>query len=122
MKRQVIKATLLLSGEAVLLAFIAGCAIGTIGYLNQWNTSQKYSNAFFIAGLLIIVAGVFSRMGAGQEMSYLHRFNARGFQNMSPNERVSFVIKVSSSMHLTILGLLSGILCIIISVLVMKFF
>lgn len=69
-------------GEAVLHPIFAGIAIGIIGNLNKWDTSLEYSNAFFIAGCLVIITGASSRLGADQEVNYfqgLHTISkARG--------------------------------------------
>ena len=122
MKRSVIMAMIKMGGEAVLLTIFAGIVIGIIGNLNTWNTSLKYSNAFFIAGCLVIMAGMSSRLGASQEWNYFQRLDAESFRGMSPSERANFIVNASSSVHLVILGLVSGILLILISTLVMKLF
>ena len=109
-------------GEAVLLTIFAGIVIGIIGSLNKWDTSLEYSNAFFIAGCLVIIAGTSSRLGVGQEWSYFQGLYAESFRDMSPSERANFIVNASSSVHLVILGLWSGILLILISVLVTKLF
>ena len=109
-------------GEAVVLTIFAGIAIGIIGNLNKWDTSLEYSNAFFIAGCLVIIAGTLSRLGAGQEWNYFQGLYAESFRDMSPGERANFIVNASSSVRLVMLGLLSGILLILISVLVMKLF
>ncbi len=38
-----------------------------MGNLNKWDTSVKYSNAFFIAGALVIIGGLSSRMAASED-------------------------------------------------------
>lgn len=101
--------------EAILLAIITGIIVGAIGYMNQWDTSRAYSDAFFIAGCLLMVAGGLSRLAAGQEWSSFHFLYAESFRNMSNSERANFIIDASSSFRLVILGLLSGILLILAS-------
>lgn len=115
MKRQIILFVIKLCGEVILLTIFAGIIIGIIGNLNGWDSSRPYSNAFFIAGCLIIVAGMSSRLGAGQEWYHFQRLNAESFRDMGPNERANFIVNASSSVRLVILGLLSGILLILIS-------
>ena len=122
MKRLVITAMLKLGGEAVLLTILVGIAIGIIGYLNEWDTSLNYSNAFFIAGCLLIVGGAFSRLGAGQERNAFQVLYAESFRNMSASEQANFIINASSSLRLVVLGLLSGILLFVISFFVTKLF
>ena len=122
MKRLVIMAIIKMCGEAVLITIFAGIVIGIIGNLNKWDTSLKYSNAFFIAGCLVIIAGTLSRLGAGQEWNNFQLLYAESFRDMSPSEQSNFIVNASSSVRLVILGLLSGILLILISVLVTKLF
>jgi hypothetical protein len=118
MKRRVITAMLKLGGEAVLLTIFAGIMIGIIGNLKEWDTSRQYSNAFFIAGCLFIIGGAFSRQAAGQEWAIFQRLSAESFRDMSPGERANFIVDASSSVHLVAIGLLSGILLMLISLLV----
>jgi hypothetical protein len=122
MKRLVIMAMIKMCGEAVLLTIFAGIVIGIIGYMKKWDTSLAYSNAFFIAGCLMIVSGALSRLGAGQEWNNFQSLYAESFRDMSSSERSNFIVNASSSFRLVILGLLSGILLILISVYVTKMF
>jgi hypothetical protein len=119
MKRLVIMAIIKMGGKAILLAIIAGIVIGVIGYMNKWDTSLAYSNAFFFAGCLTIVAGASSRLGAGQQWSNFRSLYAESFRDMSSSERANFIIDASSSLSLVIVGLLSGILLILTSVFVL---
>jgi hypothetical protein len=122
MKRLVITTVLKLIGEAVLITIIAGIAIGILGNYNKWDTSVKYSDAFFIAGGFMIIAGGVSRLAAGQERDSFQRLNAESFRDMSVAEQADFVVAASSSVRLVILGILSGILLILISALLPKLF
>lgn len=122
MKRSVMMAIITMCGKAVLLTAIAGILIGVIGNIRKWDTSIAYGNAFFIAGCLMIIAGASSKLGAGQEWYSFQFLYAESFRDMSSTERANFIINASSSLSLVILGLLSGILLILISVLVTKMF
>jgi hypothetical protein len=122
MKRLVIIAIIKMCGKAILLTIIAAIAIGVIGHIRKWDTSLAYSNAFFISGCLTIIAGASSRLGAGQEWSRFRLLYAESFRDMSNGERANFIIGASSSVSLVILGLLSGVLLILISVFVTKLF
>jgi hypothetical protein len=115
MKRLVIMAITKMCGKAILLTIIAGIVIGVIGHIKKWDTSLAYSNAFFIAGCLVIMAGMSSRLAAGQEWNTFQLLNAESFREMSSSERANFIINASSSISLVILGLLSGLLLILIS-------
>ena len=107
-------------GEAILLTIIAGIVIGVIGNRNKWDTSRAYSDAFFIAGCLAIVAGGASRLGAGRDWNSFQLLYAESFRDMSNSERANFIVNSSNSARILILGLLSGMLLILISVLVSK--
>jgi len=115
MKRLIILTLIKMCGEAILLALTVGIVIAVIGNINNWDTSIAYSNAFFIAGCLLVVTGGMSRLSAGQEWTSFHLLSAESFRGMSNSERANFIIDASSSFRLVILGLLSGILLIIIS-------
>ena len=101
--------------KSILLITIIGVVIGIIGYINKWDTSLAYSNAFFIAGCLAIVAGTSSRLGAGEDWNTFQLLSAESFRDMSSGERANFIINASSSISTVILGVLSGILLILIS-------
>jgi hypothetical protein len=122
MKRLVIKAIIKMCAKSILLTAIIGVVIGIIGYINKWNSSIAYSNAFFLAGGLVIIAGGLSRFAAGQERDRFQLLHAESFRNMSSSERANFIVSASSSVSLVILGLLTGILLILISVFVTKVF
>ncbi len=122
MKRLVILAIIKMCGKAVLLTMIAGIVIGVIGNLNKWDTSLAYSNAFFIAGCLLIIAGAWSRLAAGQGWIDYQLLHAESFRDMSSGEKANYIINASSSIRLVTLGLLSGILLILISLFLAKMF
>jgi len=105
-----------------LLTIVVGIIIGVIGYTNKWDTTIAYSNAFFIAGVLMIIAGASSKLGAGQDWHSFQLLYADSFHDMSSSERANLIIDASNSVRLVILGALSGILLIITSVLVMSIF
>src|SRR5574338_443035 len=110
MNRLVIRAIVKMCMKAILLAAVIAGVIGIVGYVNQWNSAVVYSNAFFLAGCLVIVAGTASRLGAGQDWKNFQLLPSESLRDMSSGERASFIISASSPMHLVILGVLSGIL------------
>ena len=122
MKRFVMATILKMCGKILLVTAIVGIAVGVIGYSRKWDTSSAYSNAFFIAGCLAIIAGASSRLGASQEWGRFQLLYAESFRDMSNAERANFIIEASSSVSLLILGVLSGILLILISVFITKIF
>ena len=122
MNRFVIVAVIKMCTKVILLTAAAGIVIGIIGRLNQWRTALQYSNAFFIAGSLLIIAGTASRLGAGEDWAAFQRIHAESLRDMSPGERANFIVQVSSPVSLLILGLLSGVLLIFLSWFVMRVF
>jgi hypothetical protein len=122
MNRLVMMTIIKLCVEALLLTIAAVIVVGVIGYRNKWDKSITYSNAFFIAGSLMIIAGGSSKMTAGADWASSQTLYAESFRGMSNSDRANFIINVSSSYRLVILGLLSGISLIILSVLVTKIF
>ncbi len=122
MKRLIIMAMVKMVAKAILITIVVVILIGLLGYLNKWPTSVQYSDAFFIAGCLLIIAGTASRLGAGQGWTTYQSVHAESFRTMSAGDRANFIVNVSSSMSLVVLGVLSGILLMIISVLVTKIF
>lgn len=122
MKQLLIKAILGLCAKSAALAAVAACIIGILGYINKWDSSITYSNAFFVAGCLVIIAGGTSRLGASQELSKFQLLYAESFRDMNMMQRASFILDASSPVRLVIIGLLSGISLILISLLVAKMF
>ena len=122
MKRLIIVTIIKMCGKAILLTTIAGIVIGVIGYINKWDTPFAYSNAFFLAGCLAIIAGLSSRLGASQGWRTFQSPHAESFRGMSSSERANFIVEASSSISLVMLGLLSGILLILISVFMTNMF
>jgi len=122
MKRVVIKAILTMCGKVLLVLLIAGGVIGVIGYKYQWDTSIAYSNAFFFAGCLMIIAGTSSRFISSQEWNVFQQMSAESFRGMSSHERTNFIIEASSSVSLLVLGVVSGVLLIVVAILVTESF
>ncbi|MFN2195285.1 MAG: hypothetical protein ACK2UW_04090 [Anaerolineales bacterium] len=120
--RSILLAILTLIAEAFLLALMVGIAIGVLGYLRKWDSSLAYSDAFFIAGSLAIVAGALSRFAASQERNSFQLISAEGFRGMSASERANLIIDVSSSFRHVILGLLTGMFLFLLSVLAARLF
>lgn len=115
MKQLVIKTIIHTCAKAIFLTTFIGIVIGIIGYLNNWSSLVEYSNAFFLAGCLVLVAGGLSRFAAGQQWGSFQLLSAESFRGMSSSERAEFIVNASSSMSALILGVLSGILLLLIS-------
>lgn len=122
MKQLVIKEILKMCAKSFVITAVIGGIIGIIGYINKWNSSISYSNAFFIAGCLVIIGGTASRFTASQDWHEFQMLDSESFRGMSSSERINFIINASSPLSAVILGLLSGILLILISAFVLKLF
>ena len=115
MNRIVIREILKMLAKALALTTIIGIVIGVLGYIKKWDSSISYSNAFFVAGVLIIIAGASSRYAAGQGWNSYLLVNGESFRDMSSSERANYIVEASSTLSTVILGVLTGILLIILS-------
>lgn len=120
MRRPVIKAIIKMCAQSILLALVVGIVIGVIGYFNQWHAPITYSNAFFIAGAVFIIAGASSRFAAGQQIGVFRALNSESFRKMSSGERIDYIVNINSPIRTVILGLLTGILLMIVSAIAAK--
>lgn len=120
MKQSVLKAIVVLCAKSALLTVVIGAVIGVIGYFNQWASPVAYSNAFFLAGSLMIIAGASSRFAASQGSSAYQLLSAESFRSMSSSERRDYIVNVSSSLSTVILGILTGAILILISAIAAK--
>jgi hypothetical protein len=118
MKRYILMSIIKMCAKSALVTTVIGVVIGVIGYVNKWDSSIKYSNAFFLAGCLVIIAGGFSKSAAGEDWSTFQLLSAESFRGMSSSERANFIINASSSISTLVLGVLSGILLILISLII----
>lgn len=115
MKRYVFQAILKMCAKAIALTAIIGAIIGIIGYVKQWDSTIKYSNAFFLAGCLMIIAGTSARYAASQGWNSYQLLDGEGFEGMGATERAIHIINDSSPIRTVILGVLTGLLLIGIS-------
>jgi hypothetical protein len=122
MKRLVIKAILQMCMKSIFLVTGIGVIIGVLGYIRKWNSSVTYSNAFFVAGSLVIIAGGLSRFPAGQELNVFQQLYAESFRDMNSMQKVNFIVDASSPISQVILGFLTGLLLLLISAVVAKLF
>ena len=67
---------------------------------------------------MLIIGGAFSRQAAGQDWDSFQMLSAESFRDMSPGERADFIVNASSSVRLVVLGVVSGILLFLISLVV----
>jgi hypothetical protein len=89
MNRVVMMAIVNTFAKSILLATMIAVVIGIIGYINQWDTSLVYSNAFFIAGALAIIAGTSSRLAAADRQHRATNDSARRFSVVTTGWRRS---------------------------------
>ena len=117
MKTSVAMAIARVVGKAVLFTIAVALVVGIIGYLYKWDSSRTYSDAFLVAGVLVVLGSVSSQMGMAQDWHYSQQIFSESFRTMSSADRAHYVINVSKSPGLASLGLMSGFLLIAISAL-----
>jgi hypothetical protein len=115
MKRLIIKEIVKMSAKCIVLTLVVVGIIVAIGYTRKWDTPVKYSDAFFMAGGFLIIAGGFSRYTSGSDFNFFQQISAESFRGMSSSEQAIFIINASSSVSTAVLGVLTGIFLIIIS-------
>lgn len=120
MKHAVTHAVIKMCGKAILLTAVIGAIIAMLGYVNKWHSSVAYSNAFFVAGCLMAIAGASSRYVSYQLSGRDRTIGAESFRNMSSGERAQFILDVSSPISTAILGVLTGVFLIVISAIAAK--
>lgn len=113
--KQIFSAIAKVTVNSFLLATVIGGVIVVIGYINKWDSMIKYSNGFFLAGCLMIIAGASSRYAASQGWLHYQLLSADSFRTMSSGERVDYIVKISSSFRTLILGIVSGLFLILAS-------
>jgi hypothetical protein len=59
----------LIGGIAVAFSSVVAIVIIVIGRVNGWTTSLLYSNALFVAGVLIAGAGIANRLRPQSELT-----------------------------------------------------
>ncbi len=111
---------ILFFAEALLVTLVVGALILILGAVSRWESALRYSNAFFIAGLLIFAAGAISRISAGQGLFNFPSLTAESYKNMDASERFSFIVKANSPIRLVLLGTLAGVFLVLISAAIMK--
>ncbi|MFN8443112.1 MAG: hypothetical protein U0175_20225 [Caldilineaceae bacterium] len=115
MKRFIIQEIGKLFAKSALLAAMIGVVVAVLGYLNQWNSLIPYSNAFFVAGCLLIIAGASSRFTAGQETATYRTIHPQSMRDMSFGDQISYIVDSSSPISRVMLGVVSGLLLIVVS-------
>jgi hypothetical protein len=114
MKTIVIKTALKLFAEALLFAAIITIVILILGHRKGWN-SIAYSDAFFIAGGFMIIAGGISRLASSGDWNSSILTSGEAFRKMSASERANAIIQANTSLRLAILGGLAGLILILIA-------
>lgn len=118
MDRQTLASVSRMGREAAGVCVLAAIGVAVMGYIRQWNTAIEYSDAFFIAGSLVIIAGASSRVAAGASWDIHQRFHAESMQGQGLGEQINSVVSASSPWRLVILGFVSGVALMVVSVLV----
>lgn len=118
MDRQMLASAGRVGREAAGICLCAAVTVGVMGYIQQWNTAMEFSNAFFIAGSLVIIAGASSRLAAGASWDTHQRFHAESMKEQGLGEQINSMVSASSPWRLVILGVASGVALMMVSVLI----
>ncbi len=121
MDRQLLTSGGRVLSEAGVVFLLVAILVGVIGYARQWSTSREFSDAFFIAGSLVIIAGASSRVAAGASWDIHQRFHSESMQGQGLGEQINSIVSASSPWRLVILGFLSGLALMVVSVLISLF-
>ena len=106
--------------EVFLITLAIGGFIVILGAVRRWDSAVSYSNAFFIAGLLIFAVGAISRISAGQGLFNFPSITAESYKNLDVSDRMKFIISTNSPIRHVLLGATTGLLLILISLLASK--
>jgi sulfite exporter TauE/SafE len=115
MERSIIMAIIKILARVLFFTIIIGGLIAFLGYTNQWTSPIKYSNAFFIAGALMMIAGGMSRLAAGEDWKTYQMLSGESFRGMSSGDRANYIINISSQLSTMLVGILTGIVLFILS-------
>ena len=120
MKSLIAKAIIKLGAKSLLFTAAIGSAIGLVGYLNHWQTSLAYSNAFFLAGCFVLIAGTATQFAA--QADYAQTFRFERFREMSFKEQADLVADSTGPFSRVALGVSSGVSLALIAILIDKLF
>ena len=118
MKKIIINSIIELLAEAILFTLAIGGVIVILGYFRKWDSPVSYSDAFFLVGLLVFATCVISRLSSSQGMFNFPSLTAESYKKMDFSERMQYIIHINSPRRLVILGFLTGLFLILISVIV----
>ena len=106
-----------LAGSILGITLFASAIVVAIGLFSQWNTPVQYSNGFFIAGVLVIVIGVFSIAGGFEQRANFPIIYAESAGQASIAERAQrMMADINQRYGMLVLLAGAGILLIIISI------
>jgi ABC-type glycerol-3-phosphate transport system permease component len=114
MKRLIIRAAIKIGVKSIVFTTIIGAVIGVIGYIKKWDSPVTYSNAFFLAGCVVLIAALSSRYAA-MRSSHSPSFHTTSYHEMNSQEQEDYISSMSSSLSTVIFGVMSGLLLILIS-------
>jgi hypothetical protein len=122
MNRFVMTDILRMAGRVAVVTVIAVIIIALLGLINQWDSSTPYSNAFFIAGAIMIAGGVGTKMRAGEDWTSTQEIHPESLSGMTGEQQSRLVLNPSNSTRLAIMGMGSGTLLVLMSLLVLRLF
>jgi uncharacterized membrane protein len=108
-----------LFGKVLAATAIIALIILLLGYFLQWNEPVRYSNAFFLAGAIVIVLGVLSITGGFAQRANFQMTYAESAGNANIAERNQrTAADITQRYGSMILLMITGILLIVIAVVI----
>lgn len=100
-----------LAGKIVGTAAIISVIVLVLGYVLGWHEPVKYSNAFFWAGAILIVMGVFTVAGGFQQrasfgITYAETAGAAGISERNQRMAADIMQRYGTMIFLIVTGLL----------------
>lgn len=120
MKSPIGKALIKLAAKSLFFTAAIGSAVCLLGYVSHWETSLAYSNAFFLAGCFVLIAGTATQFAAQADYSQTFRFER--FREMSFREQADLIADSTGAFSRVALGVSSGVCLALIAVLIEKLF
>ena len=111
-----------LAGIVSILTIVISAIVLIIGAIVQWREPVQYSNAFFIAGAILVVLGFLSISGGFTQRGNFNMTYAETAGNANISERTQRMMNDITQRYgaMTLLGTV-GILLMVISVLISRF-
>ena len=111
-----------LIGTILGLTILVSLIVLVFGMVSRWNTPVQYSNGFFMAGVLVIIFGIFSVAGGFEQRADFSILYAESVGQASIAERTQrMVAEINQRYGFMVVLIGVGILLIGISIIIGQF-